>query len=687
MKKLLVGFVILSNFLVGCNQMRLYMRDAPDALLLQTPGSSSPNQTSSPFISILVPVDASYVNTTNASSVQVGGACSENGQAALITVAGSSTLTSTVSCNGGLWSTTVDLSSLDDGPIAISADHQDNLGHSATTALSQVIKDTAQSPATTGWIMNPASGSSSYLKTPSISGIAEGASTIQIYDGTSCSAANLIATKVVAGSGNLNPNPLAAFTVQTSSLSEGLHSFSYSITDIAGNMRACASTGLSYSVDVTPPAAPTSVALSVPTVSPGNNSKPTFVVTSAALPAGVAQVNLFNNPSCSGASVGSAIPVVGSTSTSVQITNALSNATVATSYYAQFKDAAGNASTCAGSASYQYDGLVPVAATGWLMVPANGSTSNVATPTLTASAEGASTVQLFDDSSCLTSVGSVVISGAGDLNPNANASFTKVTSVLADGVHGFYYKITDIAGNSSSCLSTGLSYTLNTTGPSAPSSITLQTPAISPNNLSQPVFRVNTAALASNVSMVYLYRDATCAAGTSVGSAVAVAGSVTTNVQVAAALTDSTVSSNYYANLKDSAGNYSACVGGAAYQYDSKVPTAVTNWTMTPASGSTSNVANPIITGSGEGAATVELFSNSSCTASLGSVVISGSGDNNPNAFTTFSKTLSGLTTGNYAFFYKVTDVAGNVKSCASTGLSYSLNLVAPIAPTSPWIP
>jgi hypothetical protein len=440
-------------------------------------------------------------------------------------------------------------------------------------------------------------------------------------------------------------------------------------TDLAGNISACSTANFPYvydtvvpTVTITSPAALTNVT---------NSNKTSFTVSGACSENGQtvfvaatsgATVNAI--PTCSGSAWSASMDLSTLTDGSFSIT-------------ADHIDAAGNNAVQA-SRSFFKDALNPVAVTAWSMSPASGSTSNNTTPTISGSGEGAATVQLFSDSGCATSIGSVTISGSGNSNPNAAAAFSKVTSALTNGSYTFYYIITDIAGNAASCATTGLTYILNTTPPAAPTSITLNTPASTPGTDSQPKFTVNSAALPASVATVYLYNNSSCTAGSSIGSTAGILNATSSVVQVSSALANATTSTNYYANFLDTAGNYSTCVGSAAYQYDSLAPVAVTSWSMSPSSGSTSNNTTPTISGSGEGAATVQLFSDSGCATSIGSVTIAGSGNSNPNTAAAFSKVTSTLTSGSYTFYYKITDIAGNVTSCATTGLTYNLDLTAP---------
>ena len=74
----------------------------------------------------------------NFSSYPLSGACSSDGQNVDLNVGG---ITTSTPCSLGLWSTSIDTSSLVDGPIVITADHYDGLGNSIEQISTNVVKD------------------------------------------------------------------------------------------------------------------------------------------------------------------------------------------------------------------------------------------------------------------------------------------------------------------------------------------------------------------------------------------------------------------------------------------------------------------------------------------------------------------------------------------------------------------
>ncbi len=89
-----------------------------------------------PTVSITSP---SVINSANASSYAVGGACSENGRQVSVSVGG---VSATPNCSSSAWTATVNVSGVSDGAIDMTADHSDAAGNNATSATASASKDT-----------------------------------------------------------------------------------------------------------------------------------------------------------------------------------------------------------------------------------------------------------------------------------------------------------------------------------------------------------------------------------------------------------------------------------------------------------------------------------------------------------------------------------------------------------------
>ena len=99
------------------------------------------------FLSLEAPVVAikvagnssgSYINGANKTFFPLAGTCSENDQKIVV----SGDVAASTSCVGGKWALNLDFSSVPDGVVAISVDHINAKGISATTVTRSFIKDT-----------------------------------------------------------------------------------------------------------------------------------------------------------------------------------------------------------------------------------------------------------------------------------------------------------------------------------------------------------------------------------------------------------------------------------------------------------------------------------------------------------------------------------------------------------------
>lgn len=93
--------------------------------------------TSNPTVAI---TSSPAINNANKASYTVSGTCSENTRTVSVNVGG---VTGTPSCSAGSWSSTLNVTAVaDSAAVAITADHTDVNGNSATQATASVVKDT-----------------------------------------------------------------------------------------------------------------------------------------------------------------------------------------------------------------------------------------------------------------------------------------------------------------------------------------------------------------------------------------------------------------------------------------------------------------------------------------------------------------------------------------------------------------
>lgn len=129
---------------------------------------------------------------------------------------------------------------------------------------------------------------------------------------------------------------------------------------------------------------------------------------------------------------------------------------------------------------------------------------------------------------------------------------------------------------------------------------------------------------------------------------------------------------NVYVKYKDATGLESSCVN-SSINLDSTAPAAPDALALqSPGSSPGVSLTPTISVGSNlEVGATVKLYTNSGCTAEVGSITASSSSMN---------IVSSSLTEGEYVFYAKQIDVAGNASSCSSASVGYRLDLHQPVA-------
>ena len=201
---------------------------------------------------------------------------------------------------------------------------------------------------------------------------------------------------------NLLPGGTLPATAVTSLMAPNSGSvyLTFYLKDEAGNISIPVTAG-PVTLDLTPPNTPSSITLTNPSSSPGNISRPSFLVS------GVASgdlVVLFTNSSCSGNSLGSATASGSSVTIGVDSNGALTDGSY--SFFAKSRDQSGNVSNCSSaSASYRFDGTPPAAATNLHYGP--WTNLNQSPPVIamdwSASTSGdlsAQTLQVFYNGSC-----------------------------------------------------------------------------------------------------------------------------------------------------------------------------------------------------------------------------------------------------------------------------------------------
>lgn len=326
--------------------------------------------------------------------------------------------------------------------------------------------------------------------------------------------------------------------------------------------------------------------------------------------------------------------------------------------------------------TYTLDTSSPTAPTGLDLDASSDSgtstTDNVTsdnTPTVSgAGAEPGSTVTLYDTDGT-TVLGTTTADGAG--------AWTITASALSDGVHTLTAKVTDDAGNTGAA-STPLSVTIDTTAPSAPGAMDLDsasdTGISNSDNVTSDTTPTFNGTAEANSTVTLYDTDGTTVLGTTTADS---SGNWT--------ITASTLAGGSHTltvKAKDAAGNESGASSSLSVTIDTTAPNAPTGLDVLASSDSgTSNTDNitsnntPTVSGAGaEPGSTVTLYDTNGTTV-LGTATADSSGN--------WSVTTSALADGTHTLTAKVTDTAGNV-GAASSSLTVTIDSTAPGASGTP---
>jgi hypothetical protein len=479
--------------------------------------------------------------------------------------------------------------------------------------------------------------------TPTFVGTAEANATVEIFDGSTAKG-----SAQADGSGN--------WSVTTSSLTDGVHAITAKATDAALNTSP-ASNALSVTIDTTAPSAP-----SVPDLMSASDSgtSSTDDITNDATPTltGTAEANASVTLRADGTGVGSGSSVAGTWIITASTLTDGARAMTATA-----TDAAGNTSTASSSLPVTVDTAAPAApSTPDLAVASDTGASaiddltNDTTPTFTGTAETGATVELFDGVASL---------GSG---PATGGNWSVTTSSHADGAFAVTAKATDLAGNTSTP-SSGLTITIDTVAPSAPSVPDLDqvsdlgaSDADDVTSDATPSVSGSTAT-ADTVEIV----DAAAVVGSGTPSAGAYAITVSSLADGSHELT---------ARSRDAAGNASAASAALTVTVDTAIPTATF---VNPSGFATQSTHDLTVSWSesGTGSTVVSRSVQREAAAAVSSGTCAGltfAADGAPTT-TTSPHDDEGLgDTTCYRWVVDLTDLAGNIAATTSAAIQTDLS-------------
>ncbi|ALG73044.1 hypothetical protein VY88_14300 [Azospirillum thiophilum] len=474
-----------------------------------------------------------------------------------------------------------------------------------------------------------------------LSGTAEANSTIVLYDGPTAF-------------GTVQADSLGNWSLLSPSLSAGSHSLTAQATDLAGN--SSTSTALVVTIDTAAAMPSLDLSAASDTGVTGdrltNDSTPDITGTTEA----GGFVSLYEGSTLRGTTTADGTGLW--TITSGQMGNGTHTLT------ARGMDAAGNTSDLSSAVVITIDTVVPNAPTGVTLAPSSDSgasntdrLTNIATPTLSGSAEANSTVTLYSGA---TAVGTATAGG--------NGGWTVTTASLADGVNTLTVTAADAAGNTSAA-SSPLTVTIDTTA-AAPGTPVLDAAYDSGSSSADGVTNIVNPTISGTGeagSVVTLYDG-----GVSYGSAT-VNGlgvwSIATGTLVPGTRT-------LTASAVDRAGNSSVASAGLVITIDTSAAAPGTP-TLAVDSGISNtdrliNTGSPTLTGTAEANGLVRLYDGSSL---IGSGTADGSG--------AWTIAASGLGAGAHTLSARMVDAAGNT-SDPSTTLTITVDTTAPGAPGTP---
>ncbi|MFZ5443974.1 MAG: Ig-like domain-containing protein, partial [Myxococcota bacterium] len=518
--------------------------------------------------------------------------------------------------------------SVDGGAFAVCADPSTLTGlsqgsHTLAVRAVDLAGNVDPTPASWSWsvdsiapaapvVVAPANGSSTNDTTPTFAGTAEPNATVSV-----------IVDGVIVGTTTANAAGAWSFTPATP-LATGSHTVRATATDAAGNTSPSSGTN-SFTIDVTPPAAP--VVLAPANGSSTNDTTPTY--------SGTAEANATVSVIVDGVAIGT---TTASATGAWTFTPTAPLAAGPHTVRATATDAAGNTSVSSATNTFTVDVTAPAAPV--VTTPANGSSTNDTTPTYAGTAEANATVTVIVDG---VTVGTTTAnaSGAWSLTP---------TTALAAGAHTVRATATDAAGNVSPSSATN-AFTVDVTAPVAP---VVTTPANgTATNDATPTY---TGTAEANATVTVIVDGV--AVGTTTANA-AGAWSLTPTTPLAAG------SHTVRARATDAAGNTSPDSNTNAFTVDVTPPSAPV--VTAPANGSLTNDDTPTVTGTAEPGATVTVIIDG---VAVGTTTASGSG-----AWSFTPGTA--LAGGSHTVRATATDAAGNTSPTSNTN-TFTVDATAP---------
>lgn len=635
------GTVDTTGLAQGARVMTAILEDAGGNSTTSSPINLT-KDTVAPAISLTNPADNSGITSANDSTTfSVDGTCDEAAQVVSIEIDGAAAPSQVgFTCNGTVFTGTIDTTGLADAIYAFTAVISDAAGNETTSAVNNVTKDLVDPTVS---ITSPTDGS--YIN------IANDSTTFAVAG--NCSEASQTVTIEVDGGAATSPAGFVcngttyAGTIDTTGLSQGAHTVQASIQDAASN------TGTSSIINLTKDTIAPNVTLVTPadlsTITAANDST-TFAVDGTCDEAGLT-VDIQVDATSAASQVGMLCD--GANFTGTIDTTGLADATL--SFTAVITDAAGNETTSAAN-SVTKDATPPTVT---IVSPLDNSFINIANDSVTFAING--TCNEAGQTVVIEVDGGAASSPSGFLCDGTNYSGTIDTTGLSEAAHTLQASITDTASN------TGTSTIINITKDVTAPVLTLVNPAdastINAGNDST-TFAVDGACdtAGQTVNIQIDGSDAASQVGFSCNGT-NYSGTIDTT-----GLVDSSFA--FTAILSDAAGNETTTAVNTVTKDNTPPTVAITN----PLDSSYINIANNTATFAvsgtcNEAGETVAIEVDAVAAASQSGFVCNG---------TTFSGTIStiAIAQGALVLTAELSDAGGNTTT--STGINITKDTVAP---------
>jgi hypothetical protein len=586
--------------------------------------STSNGAPSALYLGLSITSATENINSSNVTNASISGT-GEPGASIAVSVTDGTDSTGqqvTTVAADGTWSITgIDVTSLDDGPLAYEVTATNAQGHT-TNALRNATKDTTGPTIDISTVTNP-------VGTPNVSNVTASGSgevganlSIVATDGTTTTPAR---TTTIGASGTWS---VSGFNL--SGLADGTVTFTVTATDAAGNTRT-------DSITTTKDTVAPSVAITSVT-DPSNSTSAANTTISGTGTAGATISVVVSNGGTSTPAQTTTVTSGGTWSITGINISSLGDGTV--TYTATASDAAGNTATATRTA--QKDTSAPAVAVTVSTSPVNAG--NVTNTTASGTGEVGATISLVVTDGTTTTAAMTTTVGAG-----GTWSITGINvSSLQDGTITYRATATDSAGNTGTATKT--------------STKDVVAPTVELDEVTDPINAEDaTDVSASGTGEVGATISLTVTDGTTTTSAltttVGAGGTWTITGIDVSSLDDGTITFNVTAT--DAAGN--TATDSLAAELDTIAPAVAIGEVSDPVNNS--NVTNASAAGTGEAGAAISLTVTDGTTTTTAMTTTVEAGG-------TWSITgidLSGLNDGTITYNVTATDTAGNTATDSET--------------------